>query len=515
METRMMLGRLVNQGYLGEDDAATSVRVDPPAAYRPTSLYATADLEEPGFTLGMAMATSGAAASPNMGPSTRPALAFVMTLFNVRIGRWCSNPAGRRWLRASPRFGLLCLLQELFGLSNENRDYVYISDGGHFDNLGIYELVRRRCSVIWVVDATADLERGFADLGRSIRQCRIDFGVEITLSLDELKAKRANRSPNAAYAEGTVDYGPGSSRGKIIYIKPTLCAAGDEPVDVLAFATRNPTFPHQSTADQFYSESQFESYRRLGLHIAGKCLSLHQATLPIAIPSGEVIPPEPVPLRTPHPVWQWFVGALLLSLVFVVGLGGYRHAQMPCVPSGSGLDSLQIALATQRAAVLNQYADRAEKLIRRAEERNPACLAHANPDSGTGWVAAIFKTLRLEPPSVPQIWLWLDNLFVAVYVVTLILGFQSVRSWAPSSLRRRWSGLALLLTLTLPVVAGIADYVENFLLLDGLTRIQDIAKIVPNIALASVTKFIFFYTSIGILLLSAAASWIARRLSNE
>ncbi|HEU4842811.1 MAG TPA: patatin-like phospholipase family protein [Burkholderiaceae bacterium] len=246
------------------------------AGYRPTRLYAASNGETREFTLGMAAATSGAAASPNMGAATSPALAFLMTLLNVRIGRWSPNPARRLWQRASPRFGLLCLLQELFGYSNDESAFVYLSDGGHFDNTGIYELVRRRCRLILLVDASEDSRRGFDDLGRAIRQCRIDFGVDIRIDLGALRAgPGAPGLPACGYAKGEILYGSGAAEGELLYLKPTLCAQRREPVDVLNYSSNHPSFPHQSPADQFFDESQFESYRQLGLHIAGACLDQH------------------------------------------------------------------------------------------------------------------------------------------------------------------------------------------------------------------------------------------------
>ncbi|MBA5638791.1 patatin-like phospholipase family protein [Duganella sp. LX20W] len=255
-----------DQALAGGDDVL--------AGYRPTRQYAASNGETREFTLGMAAATSGAAASPNMGAATSPALAFLMTLLNVRIGRWSPNPARQQWMRASPRFGLLCLLQELFGYSNDESSFVYLSDGGHFDNTGIYELVRRRCRLIVLVDASEDGRRGFDDLGRAIRQCRIDFGVEIRIDLAALRAD-APGLPACGHARGEILYGSGAAAGELLYIKPTLCAARREPVDVLNYSSNHPSFPHQSPADQFFDESQFESYRQLGLHIAGACLDQH------------------------------------------------------------------------------------------------------------------------------------------------------------------------------------------------------------------------------------------------
>jgi len=252
--------------------------------YQRTEKYGAEDeSDNHAITLGTAMAVSGAAASPNMGAMTRPALAFVLTLFNARLGRWCSNPSKRKWNKVGPKFGLVCFLQELFGWSNEDRNFVYLSDGGHFDNMGLYELIRRRCTTIWLIDASADPHRACEDLGRAIRQCRVDFGVEIDLPLVNITTNPPALLPHAGFAEGTIDYGTDHAPGKIIYIKPTLCQGLGEPDDVLSYSKRELTFPHQTTADQFFDESQFESYRRLGLHIVDTYIAVKNAAN-VAIP---------------------------------------------------------------------------------------------------------------------------------------------------------------------------------------------------------------------------------------
>jgi len=63
-----------------------------------------------------------------------------MTLFDVRLGWWLGNPRKKKWTRGSPDLGFWCLLQELFGAASDDSDYVYLSDGGHFENLALYEL---------------------------------------------------------------------------------------------------------------------------------------------------------------------------------------------------------------------------------------------------------------------------------------------------------------------------------------------------------------------------------------
>ena len=107
-----------------------------------------------GVWLGSAMAISGAAASPNMGYHSSPAVTFLMTVFNVRLGHWSPNPSNAKtWKQHSPSFGGTYLLKELFGLTDYTSSFVYLSDGGHFENLGVYELVRRRVTTIVVIDA--------------------------------------------------------------------------------------------------------------------------------------------------------------------------------------------------------------------------------------------------------------------------------------------------------------------------------------------------------------------------
>ena len=104
--------------------------------------------------LGAAVSISGAAASPNMGYHSVPSLALLMTFFNVRLGYWAGNPRNKNtWTKPGPMVGLLCLLAELFGQTDDEARYVYLSDGGHFENLGVYELVKRRCKFIIACDA--------------------------------------------------------------------------------------------------------------------------------------------------------------------------------------------------------------------------------------------------------------------------------------------------------------------------------------------------------------------------
>ncbi|MFC0253715.1 hypothetical protein [Massilia consociata] len=243
--------------------------------YRPTGLYgarstAGAD-DDAGVRLGMAVAVSGAAASPNMGAHSSPPLNFLMTMFNVRLGRWCPNPRKTAWQQSSPPVGLFSLLAELFGLTNADASYVYLSDGGHFDNLGIYELVRRRCRLIVAVDVASDGALSFEDLGNAIRRCATDLHVRIDLDVSKLAQRSQDGLCGASCAVGTVRYTQvdrGGVDGTLLYVKPAI--VGRENADLLNYRKVHPAYPHESTADQWFDEAQFESYRALGQYI-GDC----------------------------------------------------------------------------------------------------------------------------------------------------------------------------------------------------------------------------------------------------
>jgi hypothetical protein len=201
-----------------------------------------------------------------MGYHSSKALSFLMTVFNVRLGWWCGNPKfPDQWKKAGTPWGIWYLMAELFGKTNEKLKYVYLSDGGHFENLGIYELVRRRCRFIVACDASQDPDKRFEDLGNAIRKVRVDLGVSIDINVSHLKGKSSDKK---CCAVGTIHYkkddGSAAEEGKLIYIKPTLC--GNEPVDILNYAKTHTSFPHQSTGDQWFDEVQFESYRMLGYH---------------------------------------------------------------------------------------------------------------------------------------------------------------------------------------------------------------------------------------------------------
>jgi len=246
--------------------------------------------------LGRLIAISGAAANPNMGYHSSPGITALMTLFNIRLGWWLANPAGMRGMGDRPGSVLIWMLKELFGRTDAKADFINLSDGGHFDNLGIYELVRRHCRLIIAVDAEADPDGQFHGLGTVIRRCRNDFGVDIEIDVDPLRRSDTTGHSRQHAVVGTIRYPQVRDshnrtmpcEGTLVYIKATL--TGDESTDVLQYAQRHEEFPHEPTLDQFFSESQFESYRALGLHSIRKDLAvghaLDQEPFPGSVPPG-------------------------------------------------------------------------------------------------------------------------------------------------------------------------------------------------------------------------------------
>ena len=228
-----------------------------------------------GITLGTALTVSGAAVSPSMGYNSSPATAFLMTLFNVRLGAWLPNPAmasTRQLLQAKPPNALLTLARELLGLTDDLGNAVYLSDGGHFDNLGLYEMVRRRCRYIIVVDAGEDGKAWFEDLGNAIRKARIDFDVKIDFDPPVgIGSRDKPATPFRSFACATIHYPESKTTGRLIYLKPS--DPPDMPMDVRSYFNAHPNFPHDSTVDQFFTESEFESYRQLGETEALKLIS--------------------------------------------------------------------------------------------------------------------------------------------------------------------------------------------------------------------------------------------------
>lgn len=263
------------------------------------------------LSLATAMAISAAAANPNTatgddGLMRRWAISFLMTLLNIRLGYWQPNPGMQLAADSAgtppPNFlqpGVMSLLSDY---GSEGEAFVELSDGGHFDNTGLYELFRRRVSVIVLSDASCDPDYSLDDLGRALALAQIDFGVTVRFypmppgasqdlwrqldrDPDEPGAYRGKGYPvisdgvrakllHDGFVSAKIYYpaaeGRPESEGRLIYLKPALVS--DAPVDLLAYALDHRDFPHRPTGDQFFSERGFESYRRLGFFIAEKMM---------------------------------------------------------------------------------------------------------------------------------------------------------------------------------------------------------------------------------------------------
>jgi hypothetical protein len=239
------------------------------------------------------MAASGAAVSSNVGAQSIKPLTATLALLNIRLGYWLRNPlrvtkagaghadGGRHFVadffRVRNVFANYYFLGEVFGRLSERRKSVYLTDGGHIENLGIYELLRRRCRVIIAVDAEADPQMAFGSFNALERYALVDLGVRIDLPWQQITdeslatgeaidSKRDAPKDNGPHrAIGEICY-PGGRKGILVYIKASL--TGDENDYVFDYKKCNDAFPHETTLDQWFSEEQFEAYRALGFHAA-------------------------------------------------------------------------------------------------------------------------------------------------------------------------------------------------------------------------------------------------------
>jgi hypothetical protein len=288
------------------------------------SVWTNVGVPEP-LTLGKWTSVSGAAFSAAAGANTTVPIAILAGLFNVRLGYWWDSgtpPIARMIEKVAPV--QTALLSEMLARTTGTQGTLWnLSDGGHFENMGGYELIRRRLPLIVIIDAEADPDYTFDGLSDMVRKARLDFGAEITFltqqqlsgsepvaddrftlalpetarqyfgDLDALRrgrwkgerqpfpaaltarrfSIRVERSrPSRAHAAlAHVGYENGQSASWLVYVKATLM--GDEPEDVCHYHRAHPDFPQETTTDQFFDEQQWESYRRLGLHIGHRVMS--------------------------------------------------------------------------------------------------------------------------------------------------------------------------------------------------------------------------------------------------
>lgn len=230
------------------------------------------------ITLPAAVAMSGAALSPSMGKMTRRAFTFLMALANVRLGVWVPNPRHvENWSKQRQPIGDDCrptglrdrrrmprpsyLLRELLGKNRVDAPFLYVSDGGHYENLGLVELLRRGCTTIYCFDASGGTS--FEALGDAIALARSELDVEIDIDPRPLVPTGDRQLATSDCVVGKITY-PGSrpNVGRLVYARTVVTK--DLPWDVHAYHEGDKTFPHHSTADQLYTDQRFEAYRALG-----------------------------------------------------------------------------------------------------------------------------------------------------------------------------------------------------------------------------------------------------------
>jgi hypothetical protein len=246
------------------------------------------------MALSTAMSISGASINSNMGYKSNRFLAFFMTLLNIRLGYWVLNPKVfakkiRPWYEQLahdfaektnywPTFWPYCNLSELFGLSNLKRWRVNLSDGGHIENLGAFELLKRRCKLIISIDAGADPQYEFSDLKNLISRARNELGLSIEFRTDpeeQIKPKASVGFSQKQYVVADI-YELAKNKsdrkkyiGIFVYIKSSLTPLqyshqDDSMSNSYNYKTYHPTFPHESTGDQFFDETQWDAYYNLG-----------------------------------------------------------------------------------------------------------------------------------------------------------------------------------------------------------------------------------------------------------
>jgi len=241
------------------------------------------------LTLATAMAVSGAAINNNAGSNgkgiTRNSLvSAVMTFLNIRLGLWIRNPNNRPCFGFTPTyFGLtfrLALASMFRRYHDQDAAFLELSDGGHFENLGLYELIRRRIDLIVVVDAEEDKPIALSGLVSSLNRIEEDFGAIVEFpsrAPDRLVGQPYNYCypsgvtvADSPFMEGTITYSRKSGNpdeiaktGKLIYIKSTMLRDHLD-IKTLGYRAAHPDFPHEPTVNQFFTPDQFEAYRDLG-----------------------------------------------------------------------------------------------------------------------------------------------------------------------------------------------------------------------------------------------------------
>jgi hypothetical protein len=356
-------------------------------------------------TLGHWVATSGAATSPGAGSYTTTGWALLLFLAGARLGYWTDAGKARAASGARADHGwvgntlarLSVWLQEtkpgLLGseafasFGGRTRRWWYLSDGGHFDNTGVYTLLRREVDFILLADCGADPKFEFGDLENLVRKARIDFDAEIEVYthaeandvLANANADLAVLSPEAMLNNQSVRgvlmaricyhrTDPARRKlGTLLIVKPNLHEALDN--DVLAYARRNPAFPQQSTADQFFDEAQWESYHHLGEDF-GRALTASWLegvpgwSAPVVCPKEvtslrRCAPPPTTTETSTVPFWRRGASATALSATLGIGAIGTL-----LVPGWQMFDDVQKERSAQIAQDLSRKQSANDKLAK-------------------------------------------------------------------------------------------------------------------------------------------------------
>ena len=279
----------------------------------PTSMYeAAVGRRARDFTLPAAMSISGAAISPSMGKMTRPPLRFLLALLNVRLGVWIPNPR-RIWLAneigdrydrqladdgkrqvipINPRPAYL--LRELFGRNHLDSRFIYVSDGGHYENLGLVELLRRGCTTIWCVDASGEAIDTFGTIADAVSIARSELAVDIDIDPRVMSPDPAATGSGARFVRRThvvcpIRYHDGTE-GTLVLVKAGV--PEDAPVDVLQAHRRWKQFPCDPTSNQLYTAQRFDAYRSLGYFSTCRAFADPAAAAAVAVAPADADRPS-------------------------------------------------------------------------------------------------------------------------------------------------------------------------------------------------------------------------------
>lgn len=288
--------------------------------YVPTDRY----FDYQRMTLPAAVTISAAAVNPGMGMYSNKVLSLLMTIFNFRLGFWISNPLILVKARAIVWWPLY-FFYELMGRIGSRKKMINISDGGHIENLGAYELLRRGCRLIIAVDAGEDKIYSFADLNNFLIRARNEMGLEIRFRPNEQPEELIRPRPSQVYSAkryAVADIykcweeidAPGEPDGKkiinysekernamgpvgtFVYVKSSVRAPEGKPDldkrDELKYGTYkykiyHPDFPHEPTSDQFFDKIQWEAYFQLGRYIGAEVLGVTDLEAAAEKPSVE------------------------------------------------------------------------------------------------------------------------------------------------------------------------------------------------------------------------------------